>query len=222
MNRPIMNYQAVLFDLDGTLLDTLDDLTDAANAALVEVGYAAHDASFYKHAVGDGVEMLIRRALPSDAAEDDDIVQRTMQAMGRHYHLCWDRKTRPYDGIADMLDNLHEKGLRMAILSNKPDAFTHKCVDKLLPDWSFDRIYGARESIPRKPDPTAALEIAREMDVPPAQWLYLGDTNTDMRTACSAGMYAVGVLWGFRTADELREHGAQALLTHPQELSSIL
>ena len=121
-----------------------------------------------------------------------------------------------------MLDRLTAGGYRLSVLSNKPDAFTRLCVEQLLPHWTFAPLYGQRPGVPKKPDPAAALAIAAELGLDPAEVLYLGDTATDMHTARAAGMAAVGVLWGFRTADELRAAGARHLITHPGELAPLL
>jgi phosphoglycolate phosphatase len=212
-----MNCKAVLFDLDGTLLDTLTDLADATNHALRSLGFPEHPRESFKRFVGDGVENLIERVLPAgrrDAA--------TMAACGglmrREYGKRWAATTRPYEGIPELLDALTRRGIRMAVLSNKPDEFTRLCVAELLPKWQFAAVLGAGAALPKKPDPAGAREIARRLAVAPAEVLYLGDTNTDMRTALAAGMFPVGALWGFRTADELTASGAQALVERPLDL----
>jgi len=216
-----MKYQAVLFDLDGTLLDTLDDLADSMNAVLSSMDLPGHDAEAYKLFVGDGVEHLASRALPA-GRRDSQTVVRCVQAMRTEYGRRWADKTRPYEGVEAMLDALSDRGLRMAIFSNKPDDFTRLTVERLLPRWRFDAVRGARDGVPRKPDPAGAIQIAADLGIAPSRFLYLGDTNTDMATAGAAGMYAVGALWGFRTADELRESGARTLIHHPLDLIELL
>ncbi len=216
-----MNYRAVLFDLDGTLLDTLDDLADSVNEALERLGLPGHPTRAYKVFVGDGMETLAHRSLPEDR-RDDDTVRKLVDLMGETYAGGWDRKTRPYPGVPEMLDDLAARGLRMAVLSNKPDGFTKLCVDSLLSRWQFDPVMGARKGVPHKPDPTGALAIASEIAVAPADFLYLGDTNTDMKTALAAGMFPVGALWGFRSAEELEASGAKALVTKPADLLALL
>ena len=140
------------------------------------------------------------------------------EAYGRNWH----ERTRPYPGIAGLLDQLTARGLPLSILSNKPDGFTRLCVQRLLADWYFHPLVGQRAGVPKKPDPTAALEIARLLDLPPSSVLYVGDSGVDMRTARAAGMDAVGVLWGFRGADELRRNGAQHLVDRPEDVLSLL
>lgn len=216
-----MNFKAIIFDLDGTLLNTIEDLTDSMNQVLGRFGFSEHDQEAYKYFVGEGVETLIRRALPADRADEATVAQ-CVTAMREEYGRRWDKKTRPYPGIPELLDALCQRRIPMAILSNKVQDFTQICVAKLLPKWSFQIVLGARPLVPKKPDPTAALEIAKAMNLTPAQFLYLGDTSTDMRTAVGAGMFPLGALWGFRTAGELIAHGAKALLEKPLDLLQYL
>ena len=216
-----MRYKAILFDLDGTLLDTLEDLATAANRALGTLGLPAHPTDAYRVFVGDGLRTLAERILPGEqrsAAQVDALVA----AFEREYSRTWNERTAPYAGVPEMLDRLTGDGYRLSVLSNKPDAFTRLCVEQLLPHWTFAPLYGQRPGVPKKPDPAAALAIAAELGLDPAEVLYLGDTATDMHTARAAGMVAVGVLWGFRTADELRAAGARHLITHPGELAPLL
>ena len=216
-----MRYKAILFDLDGTLLDTLEDLATAANRALGTLGLPAHPTDAYRVFVGDGLRTLAERILPGEqrsAAQVDALVA----AFEREYSRTWNERTAPYAGVPEMLDRLTGDGYRMSVLSNKPDAFTRLCVEQLLPHWTFAPLYGQRPGVPKKPDPAAALAIAAELGLDPAEVLYLGDTATDMHTARAAGMEAVGVLWGFRSADELRAAGARHLITHPGELAPLL
>jgi phosphoglycolate phosphatase len=215
-----VKYRAALFDLDGTLLDTIQDLADSTNAVLRRMGYPGHAVDAYNHFVGDGVVEMATKALPPGVSED--IVHECVTGMREQYWKHWDRKTRPYPGIPGMLDSLTERNVRMAVLSNKPDNFTVVMVEALLRDWDFEIVQGARPEFPLKPDPAAVLDIARRMGVPAGQFLYLGDTSTDMLTARAAGMSAVGVSWGFRTEKELRESGADFIVSHPLEVLDLL
>jgi len=212
-----MNHQAIIFDLDGTLLDTIDDLTDSMNQALSRFGFLGHDRETYKCFVGDGIEALARRALPPEN-RNEEMVAQCVAAMREEYALRWDKKTHPYPGIPELLDALFQGGWPVSILSNKPDDSTQMAVAKLLPRWSFQIVLGARPSVPKKPDPAAALEIAGLLHLIPDQFLYLGDTGTDMKTALNSGMFPIGVLWGFRTAQELIAHGAKVLIEKPLDL----
>lgn len=212
-----MNYKAVIFDLDGTLLDSLEDLADSMNAVLESAGYPVYDIESYKYFVGDGMEKLVSRTLP-EKCRDIEIIKKYTEKMKDEYTKRWNIKTKPYDGITDLLDMLTEKSIHMTVLSNKPDNFTKLIVKELLPKWKFEAVYGQRKSMPRKPDPTAALEIAGILGLQPREILYLGDTGTDMQTASNAGMYAIGALWGFREKDELITNGAKTVIDKPLDL----
>ena len=214
-----MRFAAAVFDLDGTLLDTLADLADSTNAALAAAGHPLHPTDAYRYFVGNGIENLVRCALPA-TARDDAAVARTKTAMETEYSRRWRAKTRPYAGVPELLDALDARRMPMAILSNKPQAFTRLAVDALLPRWSFYPVCGAQPDVPRKPDPTVALHIAAALGLSPRACLYLGDT--DMQTATRAGMYALGATWGFRSGDELRQSGACALLAEPLDLLACL
>ncbi|MEJ2032965.1 MAG: HAD family hydrolase [Deltaproteobacteria bacterium] len=210
-------YRGVLFDLDGTLLDTLVDLANSMNAALDRMGFAGHSVKAYRYFVGDGSEILARRVLPP-ANRDEETVSRCIAEFFAEYSRRWDEHTRPYPGIPELLDGLTGRGIKMVILSNKKDELTKLTVARLLPSWHFDTVAGAKPDVPKKPDPTAALLLAEGLDLHPGEILYLGDTNTDMRTAVSAGMHPVGALWGFRTEEELRTSGARNVIARPQDL----
>ena len=216
-----MKYAAVIFDLDGTLLDTIEDLADSMNAALQGEGHVAHAIDAYRYFVGDGIENLVRRALP-ESARDEESVNRGKAAMEAEYNKRWNAKSRPYTGVPELLDELTQRQIPIAILSNKPEPFTLLAVNELLSPWTFFPIRGARPDTPRKPDPTSALVVAEELGVEPAKCLYLGDTDTDMKTAVGAGMYALGATWGFRLGEELLRTGAQTLLDEPMELLELL
>ena len=211
----------MLFDLDGTLLDTLEDLADSMNAALRQLGFPPHPLEPYKYFVGDGVVNLVARALP-EGHRDETTVARAVELMRSIYGEHWADKTRPYPGVPELLDALVERGVKMAVLSNKPNDSTQLCVAKLLPNWRFDAVIGQSKTIPPKPDPSGVREIVARLGVPVEQFLYLGDTNTDMQTANAAGMFPVGALWGFRPAEELREAGARVLIERPGDLLGLL
>jgi phosphoglycolate phosphatase len=216
-----MKYTAVLFDLDGTLLDTLDDLADSANVTLRRRGWPEHPPEAYKTFVGDGVTTLLRRCLPEEH-RDEQTVAECVAEMRAEYAERWDAKTRPYDGIVEMLEQLHARGLKLAVLSNKPHDATKKCVDRFFGHISFACVQGVDDGIPPKPDPAGTNHIRQTLATAPEKFLYLGDTNTDMKTAVAAGMRPVGVTWGFRTPEELRANGARTLIDHPRELFTLL
>ena len=214
-------YRAVLFDLDGTLLNTLRDIADSVNAVLVRSGFPQHPVDAYRYFVGDGVENLARRVLPPER-RDPETVARTRAAIDTEYTQHEADTTRPYPGVPELLSALTGRRVKMAVLSNKPNHSVQSTVAALLGGWHFDVVFGARPSVPIKPDPSGALEVARLLGLRPADFLYLGDTGTDMKTAVAAGMYPVGALWGFRTADELLAAGAKELVQYPTGLLKLL
>ena len=216
-----MHFRAVLFDLDGTLLDTLEDIADSANSTLLRYGFPTHEVEAYRYFIGDGVTMLISRALPAEK-RNDNIIAECVEAFRENYSRGWNSHTSSYDGIPELLDALTARQVKMAVLSNKPDDFTKRCVHEFLPHWNFQMILGQRNGIPRKPDPTGAQEIARDLGIAPAQFLYLGDSAVDMKTAIRAGMFPVGALWGFRPLKELLQNGARATIERPMELLDYL
>jgi phosphoglycolate phosphatase len=216
-----MKYRGVLFDLDGTLLDTLQDIADSTNHALKRLGFPGHEVKAYKYFVGEGTEMLAIRSLPENH-RDATTVRRLLDLIQSEYCRRWADHTRPYPGVATLLDYLTASQIKIAVLSNKAQEFTEMTVSKLLPSWHFETVVGASPLIPKKPNPTGALMIASELGIPPFEFLYLGDSDIDMKTAVSAGMYPVGALWGFRNRDELVAGGAKALIEHPPGLECLL
>lgn len=214
-----MSIKAVCFDLDGTLLDTLADLADSMNRTLDRHGLPAHPVEAYKTFVGNGLAVLVSRAAP---AADADLAQQLIDGMRAEYAKRWAERTRPYDGIPEMLNGIAARGLPMAILSNKPHDFTQICVAELLPHWSFECVQGVSDDVPPKPDPTGAAKVAAALGTSADEILYVGDSDTDMKTATAAGMFAVGVLWGFREADELSANGARKLIAKPADLLDII
>jgi phosphoglycolate phosphatase len=212
---------AVLFDLDGTLINSLADIAASANEVLASLGHPEHPTERYREFIGEGVAVLFRRALPA-AHRDDETVARCVEGFRRAYDRGWNVRTRVYDGIPELLDALVERGLALAVLSNKPDTFTKACVDEYGARWSFRAVLGAREGIPNKPDPTSAIEIAGRLGCNPSEVVYVGDSAIDMMTARRAGMRAVGVAWGFRSVDELRDAGAEWIVDRPEQILDIL
>lgn len=216
-----MSFKAIIFDLDGTLIDSLEDLCNAANRVLKKNNFPTHKMEKYRYFVGEGVVALITRALP-DEIKNEDIINSCVGEFREEYRKSWNIKTKPYKGIAEMLDLITLRGLKMAVLSNKPDYFTKKCVAAFLPNWKFDRIIGQRDDVPKKPDPAGAKEIAEYLAVSPSEIIYVGDTPIDMETAIAAGMLPVGVLWGFRPEDELKRSGAHRVIQKPEEIIEVI
>jgi len=217
-------YQAVIFDLDGTLLDTIEDIAGATNRVLEVRGLAPFSVEETKLLVGDGIDEMVRRtfALRGIGTLSDAAVEVIIQEYRREYQACWRSHSRPYTGVPELLDELARRGAKTAVLSNKSHPFTAAMTADLLAGFRFDLVRGALPGVPLKPDPASALAIAGELGVPPEACLFLGDTNIDMKTATAAGMFAVGALWGFRTADELLTSGAAALVSSPHELLGLL
>jgi len=216
-----LEFRAVLFDLDGTLLDTLADLANSMNFVLDRLGFAGHPQESYRYFVGDGIEMLVRRSLPQ-ALLTDSLVREGIELMRRQYGAHWAEKTRPYPGIKELLHNLQKEKIELSVLSNKPHSMTVKVVNHFFSPHCFSAVYGARPQVAKKPSPDGALVLAEELGISPGHFLYLGDTSIDMRTAKAAGMFAIGAAWGFRTVEELVESGADAVARHPLEIMSFL
>lgn len=216
-----MSYSGIIFDVDGTLLNTIDDLANSMNFVLKKHGFPEHATEEYKYFVGNGMEKLVRRALPAEKL-DEKMVRLYLDELEKEYSKRWNEFTKPYEGINELLDNLDALGIQMSILSNKPHQFTEIVIDKFFRSERFSFVFGARIGIPKKPDPFSALEISRLSEIPTSDYIYLGDSGVDMKTANAAGMYAVGAAWGFREADELLSNGAKTLLKSPMELIEII
>jgi len=213
-------YKACVFDLDGTLLNSLKDLAISANHALEAQGFSAHEIDEYRYFVGRGVPKLIEATLPEDA-RTPEILSKTRDLFNGYYDAHYRDYTLPYDGIPELLAELKKLDFKLAVVSNKPQNFTRKLVTEIFGDC-FDVVIGAREGLPAKPDPAGAFEACAVMEVRPSRCIYLGDSGVDMLTAKAAGMLATGVLWGFRSRDELLENGALELISHPSEVLKLI
>jgi len=224
MSHPstIFPIQAVIFDLDGTLLDTLADLADSANAVLAARGYPAIPTEEYKELIGDGMAKLVERAIPDAAKPSEAELDAALIDFQTEYEQRWNAKTRSYPGIPELLDRLVERDIKLGVLSNKKHEFTIKCVEEFLSPWPWGAVLGQREGIEKKPDPAGAFDAASALDLPPEACLYVGDSGVDMHTGVRAGMTPVGVLWGFRDAAELRGMGADHLIEKPVELLELI
>ncbi|MEI8185353.1 MAG: HAD family hydrolase [Chlorobiaceae bacterium] len=216
-----MTFNAVIFDLDGTLLDTLQDLVNTLNSVLAHHNYPTHRLDECRFLVGKGMRELVRKGLPEEAATPEEIDLLLNEFMAA-YADNWNVNSRPYPGIAALLDIIKERQIKMAILSNKADHFTRLCAESLLASWNFDVVMGHHDGIAHKPDPAGALLVAGRLGEDPSKILYVGDSGIDMQTASRAGMFPLGVLWGFRPKSELLEFGAKALVQHPEEIIDIL
>ena len=216
-----MSAHCIIFDLDGTLVDSLADLGESVNSVLGERGLPTHPLDAYRKFVGDGIVVLVRRAL-GDASASTKLVDDCVARVRAVYGGRWDLKTRPYPGVVPAVAQLRELGCMLAVLSNKPHPMTTVIVSRFFPEGSFHAVLGAEMGYARKPNPSGALELAARCGVAPARCLYVGDTATDMETASRAGMQSIGALWGFRDAAELKAAGASVLVARPSDLVEVL
>lgn len=212
--------QAVVFDLDGTLVDSLRDLAEAVNGALAEAGYPVRPLNEYPLMVGNGARKLMERAL--GAAAEPERVDRLLAAFLERYDRDCLRYSRPYDGMPEAAAALKQKGCRLFVVTNKPDVQARRIMTQLYGEELFNRVDGHTDRYPVKPDPALTLSVLEEAGIPPERAAFVGDSGVDILTARTAGMYSVGVLWGFRGKEELLEAGADALASIPQELPNIL
>ena len=213
-------YKLIAFDLDGTVADTLMDLAASVNHALSERGLPTWPPEDYKHFVGNGVDNLMKRALADNYTPE--LAAAVKEGFSSYYAgHCLDY-TREYDGIADLLARLSSDGLMTAVISNKPDAFVPMILGELYPDHKFTYISGQREGVPRKPSPESLIGLLSELGASPADALYVGDSDVDVRYAHAAGVKVCGVSWGFRGAEELREAGADYIASDIGELTGVI
>jgi len=204
-----------IFDLDGTLADTITDIAYTMNTVLKARGYPEHTLDDYRRFVGNGVVALSRRVIPeAEHGIADDLVQDFREL----YPSRMFDNTVPFPGIPETLDALVSAGVGLAVLSNKPHAMTQEMCARLFAKWPFDPVWGQMPEWKVKPDPASALEVTSMMGVDPAHCVFIGDSGVDMATGKAAGMKSVGVLWGFRGRDELNEFGADALVSKAEEL----
>ena len=207
-----------IFDLDGTVLDTVHTIAYYGNFALQKHGIEPIEDKEYNYFAGNGAVNLIKRALRFRNCLTDEIFEKVFSDYNAAYNANTSYLTAPFDGIKETLDAIKSLGIKMAILSNKPHFATCGVITELFGEGYFDVVYGQREDVPIKPDPTAVLGIMGEMDATAEQCLYIGDTGTDMKTGKNAGLCTVGVTWGFRGKDELLENGADIIIEKPCQL----
>lgn len=210
---------AVIFDLDGTLLNTLGDLRAATNHALEVRGLPPHSMEEIRQFVGNGIRLLICRAMPEGTPEAE--IDAALDDFKAYYAAHIHDRTVPYDGIPQLLTALRKRGIQVAVLSNKIDSASQQLIEYFFPGKT-DVVFGEHVGVPRKPDPTSCRMVMQQLDVQPEQVLYVGDSGTDMQTAKNAGLYAVGVTWGFRSKEVLLEYGADVLVHRPEQILQIL
>lgn len=211
----------VVFDLDGTLINSLEDLADSANHVLLQHGFSTHPVDAYRYFVGDGVRKLIERILPPEERTEAQIEQCKTEFVD-YYKIHMEDKTSVYEGITDLLKALKARGLKIAVATNKVHIAVAPLMAKYFPGIRFDSMIGQREGIPVKPHPQIMYDILKETGCQPSETLHVGDTATDMQLAHSAGVTPVGVLWGYRPLEELQEAGAKFIIEKPEELLGLV
>ncbi len=212
--------KAIIFDLDGTLIDSLEDIAVCMNQVLKELNLPYYEIEDYKYFVGGGISILVDNALDKDIAQEikDEVTSRFKEVYDQKLH----KKTLPYEGIYELLDELEKLDFKIGILSNKPHEFTVQYANNLFSKYNMPEVHGQKEEIPKKPNPIAAINIANIFQTPCEEVYFVGDTMVDMQTAKNAGMIAVGVLWGFRDEKELRDNGADFIVSKPSEIIDLL
>ena len=210
---------AVIFDLDGTLLNTLGDLRAATNHALEVRGLPPHSMEEIRQFIGNGIRLLICRAMPEGTPEAE--IDAALDDFKAYYAAHIHDRTVPYDGIPQLLTALRKRGIKVAVLSNKIDSASQQLIEYFFPGKT-DVVFGEHVGVPRKPDPTSCRMVMQQLGVQPEQVLYVGDSGTDMQTAKNAGLYAVGVTWGFRSKEVLLEYGADVFVHRPEQILQIL
>ncbi|MGB5983919.1 MAG: HAD family hydrolase [Desulfobacterales bacterium] len=216
-----MKFKAVVFDLDGTLLDTLVDIGNGVNRVLETNGFPRHPLESYRYFMGDGPRQLIIRALPPEA-QRPEVIEICLKGYLAAYNRQLNQNTELFPQIGPLLDQLTEKGLKLAVLTNKRHELAQACMGQFFGAWSFWPVLGFRDDVPPKPNPAAALEIAQKLALAPEACLFVGDSDVDMATAKAAGMLGAGAVWGYRSSDELRRAGAALLLENPLDLLDAL
>ncbi len=216
-----MYFKAVIFDLDGTVLDTLSDLKNAVNYTLNKHGYMERALGEIKNAIGNGMKNLVKNSLPEDVRNNDELVDACTSEMKNYYFDNCKNETRPYDGIDKLLAFLKENHISASILSNKADFLTKEIISHYFGD-AFKFVYGERDGLPRKPDPTTALLLAEELGVSPSQILFVGDSSYDILVAKNAEMFALGVSWGYRDKETLSSAGADFIANNPDDIINFI
>ncbi len=212
--------ELIIFDLDGTLLDTLADLADSANYTIEQMGYSTHPLESYRYFVGNGVPKLLERCLPDDKRNEKNIAA-AREIFAEYYSIHFADKTKPYEGVSELLEKLKNSGVKMAVASNKSDEFTQSIVKRFFGDI-FDMVQGGKVDVPKKPAPDIAFGIMERLGAVPENTYFAGDSNVDMYTAKNAGITAIGCLWGFRTKEELLDSGANFLAEKPSDICDII
>ena len=215
-----MKFKGIIFDLDGTLVNSLEDISDAMNTVLTNLNYPTHTYDTYQYFIGSGLRNLVSKALPASNNTEDQI-ETCFDCMITEYREICTLKTKPYEGIIELLDNLASKNIKLAVFSNKADELTKKIASEIFPNH-FDMAVGLSTEELKKPNPFEALEISKKWNLTTEEILFVGDSDIDMQTANNANMFAVGVSWGYRTEQELKNSGAKLVINNALELIEIL
>ena len=215
-----MNNKAIIFDLDGTLIDSLEDIAVCMNQVLEELNLPSHKIEDYKYFVGGGISILVDNALDKNTSHE--IKEKVSEKFKVVYDQKLHSKTLPYNGIYELLDELQKLDFKIGILSNKPHEFTIAYAKNLFSKYDMKEVHGQKAHIAKKPDPIAAIQIAQSFDVPCEEVYFVGDTMVDMQTAVNAKMIGIGVLWGFRDEEELISNGATFVVKHPLDILDIV
>ncbi len=213
-----MTIKYCIFDLDGTLINSLYDLADAMNYALERNGFPTHDREKYRFMVGSGISVLADRAMVVPEGTQEEKKASVLADFNSYYSRHYADLTRPYDGITELLDSLDSRGTGYCVLSNKPDVFTQEIIRRLFPGRKFAAVWGKKDSYPRKPDPASVLAMISSVGAVPEQCIYIGDSDIDMQTAANARLRKIGVSWGFRPVSELTAAGADFIAETPAQI----
>lgn len=215
-----MKFKGVIFDLDGTLVNSLEDIADAMNSVLQDLNYATHSYEAYQYFIGSGLRNLVSKALPA-AYNNENHIDSCYQLMIEKYGNNCTLKTKAYDGIFELLDLLILQNIKLSVFSNKSDELTKKVVADLFPNY-FNPVVGLSVEVLKKPNPSEAISISDKLGLKTEEIIFVGDSGIDMQTAVNANMLAVGVSWGYRPEEELLAEGAKHILNHPSDLMRIL
>ena len=214
--------QLIIFDLDGTLLNTIEDLANSVNYALQQYNFPTHTVEQYNFMVGNGVNNLLLSALPAEKRYDNDALQMIKHEFLKHYSVNADKFTKPYTGMTKLLEKLQKNGFLIAVASNKMHEATEELVKKFFPTINFTAVFGQRAGFPIKPEPQLVEEILKIAQVQRTDTLYVGDSSVDMQTAKNADVDVVGVTWGFRPLSELQQYNPNFIANSAEELEKII
>ena len=212
--------KGIIFDLDGTLLNTLHSVGSSHNRMLAQLNYPSHPINAYRYFIGNGARMCISRCLPS-SAQSEEIINNALEIQQADYQTSWHRDVTVYPGVNESLARLKENTTKIAVLSNKDHRFTTQCIHFFFPTPESELFQGHSPDVPHKPDPTGAISIARHFQLDPEEIALIGDSAMDIETALAANMYAVGALWGFRDRQELIDAGANELISEPGQIVTL-